>query len=73
MVIFHHRRKKKDWNVLLLRGSEELVKHKATLDSPIGRMLDVPEGRLVVGVYYRLPDQGRPIDEAFSLQLKETS
>ncbi|GAB0201705.1 hypothetical protein GRJ2_002636100 [Grus japonensis] len=28
---------------------------------------------LVVGVYYRLPDQGEPIDEAFLLQLQEAS
>ena len=30
-------------------------------------------GNLVVGVYYRLPDQGEPIDEAFLLQLQEAS
>ncbi|GAB0203805.1 hypothetical protein GRJ2_002846100 [Grus japonensis] len=28
---------------------------------------------LVAGVYYRLPDQGEPIDEAFLLQLQEAS
>ena len=29
--------------------------------------------QLVVGVYYRLPDQGEPVDEAFLLQLQEAS
>ena len=27
----------------------------------------------MVGVYYKLPDQGEPIDEAFLLQLQEAS
>ncbi|PKU31387.1 mitochondrial fission process protein 1 [Limosa lapponica baueri] len=31
------------------------------------------KGSLVVGVYYRLPDQGEPIDETFLLQLQEAS
>ena len=31
------------------------------------------KGDLVVGVYYRLPDQGEPTDEAFFLQLQEAS
>ena len=31
------------------------------------------KGNLVVGVYYRLLDQGEPIDEAFFLQLQEVS
>ena len=31
------------------------------------------KGNLVVGVYYRAPDQGEPIDEAFLLQLQEAS
>ncbi|PKU28913.1 mitochondrial fission process protein 1 [Limosa lapponica baueri] len=31
------------------------------------------KGNLVVGVYYRLPDQGEPTDEAFLLQLQEAS
>ncbi|KAK4810861.1 hypothetical protein QYF61_008833 [Mycteria americana] len=31
------------------------------------------KGNLVVGVYYRLPDQGEPTDEAFFLQLQEAS
>ncbi|GAB0179484.1 hypothetical protein GRJ2_000413700 [Grus japonensis] len=31
------------------------------------------KGNLVAGVYYRLPDQGEPVDEAFLLQLQETS
>ncbi|KAM6317421.1 uncharacterized protein O3Q21_008449 [Podargus strigoides] len=30
-------------------------------------------GSLVVGVYYSLPDQGEPFDEAFLLQLQEAS
>jgi len=30
------------------------------------------KGNLVVGVYYKLPDQGEPTDEAFFLQLRET-
>lgn len=30
-------------------------------------------GHLVVRVYYRLPDQGKPSDEDFLLQLQETS
>jgi len=29
------------------------------------------DGNLVVGVYYRPPDQGETSDEAFSLQLQE--
>lgn len=29
------------------------------------------KGHTVVGVYYRPPDQGKPIDEAFLLQLQE--
>jgi len=31
------------------------------------------KGDLVMGVYYRLPDQGEPTDEAFFLQLQEAS
>ncbi|PKU35646.1 egf-like repeat and discoidin i-like domain-containing protein 3 [Limosa lapponica baueri] len=31
------------------------------------------KGNLVVGVYYRPPDQGEPIDEAFLLQLQKAS
>ncbi|KAK4816205.1 hypothetical protein QYF61_012670 [Mycteria americana] len=31
------------------------------------------KGNLVVGVYYRLPNQGEPIDKAFLLQLQEAS
>jgi len=31
------------------------------------------KGNLVVGAYYRLPDQGEPTDEAFFLQLQEAS
>ncbi|GAB0206445.1 hypothetical protein GRJ2_003110100 [Grus japonensis] len=31
------------------------------------------KGNLVVGVYYRPPDQGEPIDKAFLLQLQEAS
>ena len=31
------------------------------------------EGHLVVGVYYRPPGQGEPVDEAFLLQLQEVS
>ena len=31
------------------------------------------KGRLVVGVYYRPPNQGEPTDEAFLLQLQEAS
>ncbi|KAK4830418.1 hypothetical protein QYF61_011042 [Mycteria americana] len=31
------------------------------------------KGNLVVGVYYRPPNQGEPIDEAFFLQLQEAS
>ena len=31
------------------------------------------KGNLVVGVYYRPPDQGEPADEAFFLQLQEAS
>ncbi|KAK4828983.1 hypothetical protein QYF61_001639 [Mycteria americana] len=31
------------------------------------------KGNLVVGVYYRTPNQGEPIDEAFFLQLQEAS
>jgi len=31
------------------------------------------KGNLVVGVYYRPPDQGQPTDEAFFLELQETS
>jgi len=29
------------------------------------------KGHLVVRVYYRPPDQGKPVDEAFLLQLQE--
>lgn len=29
--------------------------------------------QLVVGIYYRLSDQGEPVDKAFWLQLKEAS
>jgi len=36
-------------------------------------MLRGNKGNLVVGVYYRLPDQGKPADEAFFLQLQEAS
>jgi len=31
------------------------------------------KGTLVVGVHYRPPEQGEPPDEAFFLQLQETS
>lgn len=31
------------------------------------------KGQLVVGVYYRPPDHGEPVDEAFLLQLQEVS
>ena len=31
------------------------------------------KGHLVVRVYYRPPDQGKPVDEAFLLQLQEVS
>jgi len=31
------------------------------------------KGHLVVGIYYRPPDQGEPVDKAFLLQLQEVS
>jgi len=31
------------------------------------------KGKLLVDVYYRLPDQGEPTDKAFFLQLQEAS
>jgi len=31
------------------------------------------KANLMAGVYYRLPDQGEPIDKAFLLQLQEAS
>ena len=50
-----------------LRKSQEQV------DSLWVRIRDkINKGQLVIGVYYRPPDQGETVDEAFLLQMWET-
>ncbi|TRZ08196.1 hypothetical protein HGM15179_018912 [Zosterops borbonicus] len=52
---------------LSLKNSHEQVKSLWVRTRDQGN-----KGNLVVGVYYRPPDQGEPIDKAFLLQLQET-
>lgn len=37
----------------------------------VGKNQGQDKGHLVVGIYYRLPDRGEPVDETFLLQLQE--
>ena len=53
-----------DYEELLLRNSQEQV------ESLWVRIRDgTNKGQLVIGVYYRPPDQGEAVDEAFLLQM----
>ena len=64
----HYVRKGIDCEELCLRNSHNQVK------SLWVKIEDrSSKGHLVVGVCYRPPDQGEPVDEAFLLQLQEVS
>ena len=55
-----------DYEELLLRNSQEQV------ESPWVRIMDrTNNSQLVIGVYYRLSDQGETVDKAFLLELWE--
>ena len=55
------------WEKPPLENSHELIKSLWLTVRDQGR-----KGSLVIGVYYRPPDQTEPVDEAFYLQLQET-
>jgi len=64
--IFFYIKKSMQFEELFLKNSHEQVESLGALQLETGE-----KGNLVVGVYYRPPDQGEPTDEAFFLQLQK--
>jgi len=74
--LFKRDRRGKSNGGVALYSSEELSlkdSHEQVKSLWVRTRDRVNKGNVVVGVYYRLPDQGEPTDKAFFLQLQEAS